>query len=167
MLVELTVNKENENRLNQINKELKEKGYFEKLESIEYLSPNHPHWRPMKGIYEGPFSDPNFSFMLYDEFLETGRQPMPETYGVADSIEQIIEHHKREYINSPEKYVLFFTKIYQRKENKGQWGGWRWHKWGPYIGNLNPRCEYLDDEEFGEDFPGYVLVYEFFKVPKI
>lgn len=26
-------------------------------------------------------------------------------------------------------------------------GGWRWHKWGPYIGVQNPQCEYLYDEK--------------------
>ena len=23
---------------------------------------------------------------------------------------------------------------------------WRWHKWGPYIGTKEPKCEYLYDE---------------------
>ena len=165
MLVELTINQEAEDRLAKIHKELKEEGCYENLESLEYLSPNHPHWRPMKGIYEGPFSDPNFMYLLYDEFIKIDRQPIFEAYGVADNIEQILNYHKEEFIDTPEKYILFYTKIYQHKENAGEWGGWRWHKWGPYIGNLNPQCEYLDDEEFGEDFPGYILVYEFFKVP--
>ena len=165
MLVELTINQEAENRLAKVHKELKENGYYENLDSLEFLSPNHPHWRPMKGVYEGPFSDPNFEYLLYDEFRKIDRQPIFECYGVADNVEQILKYHRKEFIDTPEKYILFFTKIYQNKENKGSWGGWRWHKWGPYIGKLNPQCEYLDDEEFGEDFPGYVLVYEFFKVP--
>lgn len=25
-------------------------------------------------------------------------------------------------------------------------GGWRWHKWGPYVGDKHPEHEYLHDE---------------------
>ena len=35
-------------------------------------------------------------------------------------------------------------------------GGWRWHKWGEYIGKHNPQYEYLDHES-GID---YVLVWK-------
>lgn len=164
MLVELTINKESENQFIEGYNKLKGEGYYENI-PFEYVYPNNENWRPHEGIYEGPLSNANFYYWLYEEF-DTGRQPRFETYGVADSIEQILNYHKEEFIDSPEKYILFFTKIYQDKENAGKGGGWRWHKWGEYIGNLNPQCEYLDDEEFGEDFPGYVLVYEFFKVPE-
>lgn len=163
MLVELTINQENEEKLLESINKLKGEGFYKDIPA-EYVSPNHKYWRPMEGVYEGPLSSVNFFYWLYEEF-DMDRQPMPEIYGVADNIEQIIEHHKEEFIDSPEGYILFFTKIYQHKENAGNNDGWRWHKWGEYIGNLNPQCEYLDNETFGTDFPGYVLVYEFFKVP--
>ena len=163
MLVELTVNKAYEEQYLNGVKKLKEEGFYKNLEP-EWVVPTYEYWRPQEGVYEGPLSNANFVYWLYEEF-DTGRQPRFETYGVADNIQQILDYHKEEFIDSHEKYILFFTKIYQDKENAGKGGGWRWHKWGEYIGNLNPQCEYLDDEEFGEGFPGYILVYEFFKVP--
>jgi hypothetical protein len=36
-------------------------------------------------------------------------------------------------------------------------GGWRWHKWGPYIGTQEPKCEYIHDEpEIEEVFTYHV-----------
>ena len=68
-------------------------------------------------------------------------------YGVADNIEQIKKLYKKQINNKKEKFIISITKIYQNKED-----GWRWHKWGKYIGKLNPQCEYLYDEDFGKDF---------------
>ena len=56
--------------------------------------------------------------------------------------------------------IIAVTPVFQ---HKGETDGWRWHKWGPYIGTLNPQYEYLDDENFGDDFE-YVLCFELYKV---
>ena len=61
--------------------------------------------------------------------------------GVADNIEQIKKYN----------CVISVTPVYQDKSNEGKGGGWRWHKWGKYIGKLNHQYEYLDDEDFGDD----------------
>lgn len=66
-----------------------------------------------------------------------------ESYGVADNIEQIKEKYK-DQINSDAKIVISVTKMC--KENQPEDGGWRWHKWGEYIGTREPQCEYLYDE---------------------
>jgi hypothetical protein len=34
-----------------------------------------------------------------------------------------------------------------RKDDQPKQGGWRWHKWGPYIGTHEKQFEYLADEE--------------------
>lgn len=109
-------------------------------------------------------NDHNFSFM-YDKDSKFNRDYENDPdyiktdlsgYGVADTIEQIKEYYK-ELIDDPNrKYAIEITPVFQDKENKGKGGGWRWHKWGPYIGTLNPQWEYIDDEDFGEDFK-YVL----------
>lgn len=89
---------------------------------------------------------------------------MDSQYGVSDNIDQIKEYYK-EWIDDPNsKWVITVTPVFQEKENSGKGGGWRWHKWGPYIGTLNPQYEYLDDEDFGEDFQGYVLCYHIYPV---
>ena len=64
-------------------------------------------------------------------------------YGVADNINQIKEHFK-DMLSSNNPIVLSVTEM--RKEDQPQEDGWRWHKWGQYIGNQNPQCEYLYDE---------------------
>lgn len=65
-------------------------------------------------------------------------------YGVCDSPEQLLEHlpHLAE---DPEAYMVAMVEI--RRDRQSDWGGWRWHKWGPYIGTQNPQHEYLYDEK--------------------
>jgi len=82
---------------------------------------------------------------------------------VADSIDQIKEYYKEEIEDTEKKYIITATPVFQEKENKGKWGGWRWHKWGEYIGKLEPKCEYLDDEEFGDDFQ-YVICFHLYQI---
>ena len=81
-------------------------------------------------------------------------------YGVADNIEQIEAYYKEE-IESSDKYFIYVCPIHQDKSNAGKGGGWRWHKWGEYIGTLNPQCEYLDDESFIVD---HILVFHIVKI---
>ena len=64
-------------------------------------------------------------------------------YGVADSIDQIKEKYQ-EMINSENPIVISVTEM--RKDEQPEDGGWRWHKWGEYIGKKEPQCEYLYDE---------------------
>ena len=74
-------------------------------------------------------------------------------FGVSDDVEQVLEYYKA-YIEDPSRYFMIsFTKI--EKSKQSETGGWRWHKWGPYIGNQNPQHEYLYDE------PDIELVYVF------
>lgn len=84
-------------------------------------------------------------------------------YGVADSVEQIKEYFKDEIDDPNRKFFVSMTPVFQHLENKGKGGGWRWHKWGEYIGKLNPQYEHLDDEEFGPDFK-YVICFHIYEV---
>ena len=60
---------------------------------------------------------------------------------------------------SERKYALFFTKIHQEPGE----GGWRWHKWGPYIGKHDIQCEYLADEDLSDIDQKYVVVFHIFE----
>lgn len=82
---------------------------------------------------------------------------------VADNLEQIKEYYK-EVIEDPDDFVLTIGRVNQDKNSEG--GGWRWHKWGEYIGKYNPQCEYLDDEDFGPEFQGYVLIAYLYRIIK-
>jgi hypothetical protein len=45
---------------------------------------------------------------------------------------------------SDRRFTLAFTRV--RKRDQPDEGGWRWHKWGEYIGEKSPQYEYLYDE---------------------
>ncbi len=64
------------------------------------------------------------------------------SYGVCDSVDQLLETYS--FDNDPRKLVISLTKV--SKANQSPDGGWRWHKWGEYIGTFTPCCEYLYDE---------------------
>lgn len=166
MLVNLTPNE----------KEIERRRGIAKEHNFEYLPQCDE--RLMKygiGFYQCNF---NFNFS-YNEFLEFNIDkgviniPFEQSYeafapnynktqyGVADSIEQIKEYYKEEIEDKTRKYFIAFTPVFQDKKNKGKGGGWRWHKWGKYIGNLDRRCEYLDDEDFGDDFK-YVITFHLY-----
>lgn len=90
-----------------------------------------------------------------DDYLSYwGLKPsMLYLHGVADNVEQIIEYSK--YSQPGNDYCITFTVM--RKEDQPEEGGWRWHKWGEYIGDIPPTREYLYDEEVHEE----VLVFRF------
>ena len=153
---------------------------------FDYIPQSDPQWIQEIGIYQSsfPFNFPvaEFSETLdgynYNEKLYEIKKKENETllqyngrtsknwvsqYGVADNIEQIKEFYKKQIKDKKQKFVIAVTPVYQDKENKGKGGGWRWHKWGEYIGKLDSKCEYLDDEEFGDDFQ-YILCFHLYAV---
>lgn len=83
--------------------------------------------------------------------------------GVCDNATQLLAHYnaliKDGILDKNQTYLLCMTPMF--KEDQGDWG-WRWHKWGEYIGIQNPQCEYLADED------GIDLIYCFriYKVTK-
>ncbi len=66
-------------------------------------------------------------------------------YGVCDSIKQFNAKYLHLLEDSAESYCVAFVEV--RKDEQPSEGGWRWHKWGPYIGDGDPQFEYLYDEE--------------------
>lgn len=65
-------------------------------------------------------------------------------YGVCDSLEQL--KTKCPELSDPDrKFVVTLTEV--RKDDQPRDGGWRWHKWGSYIGDHEIQYEYLYDEE--------------------
>lgn len=64
-------------------------------------------------------------------------------YGVCDDLEQLLSHFPELEAPGREFYVTL-TEV--RRDNQPAQYGWRWHKWGPYIGTHEKQCEYLYDE---------------------
>lgn len=120
--------------------------FGDQVESYESLVA----YRLQKGVYE---TDLNFDHSLgYYTKYTTDILDKLDAYGVADNIEQLLNHHS-EIIDSPENFVV--SVVPMKKSEQPAWGGWRWHKWGEYIGTQNPTQEYLYDELEIEE----VLVY--------
>lgn len=67
----------------------------------------------------------------------------PWEYGVCDNYHQILAQWPL-IESSPRRFLISLAEI--RRANQPPRGGWRWHKWGPYIGKKTPTTEYLDDE---------------------
>lgn len=65
-------------------------------------------------------------------------------YGVCDNWEQITARWPH-LVADPEAYFISMVEI--RREHQSPDGGWRWHKWGEYIGTQKPEHEYLYDEK--------------------
>lgn len=109
--------------------------------------------RKREGVY---VTGLNFRY----DFDSEGWEDYPEfddgycAYGVCDGIDQFFEHPLGKLLKADEsrKFAVSFCHIEKDPEPYG----WRWHKWGPYIGKGEPECEYLADEE---GFDGGVWVY--------
>lgn len=71
-----------------------------------------------------------------------------ETYGVCDDLANFMEMVGDQLEVDQRSFVVFMTPVL--KAAQGPEGGWRWHKWGPYIGKHKPEAEYLYDEPFIE-----------------
>jgi hypothetical protein len=81
-----------------------------------------------------------------------------ESYGVADNLEQIMMKLSRYWFEPDRNFILALQKV--RKVDQPPKDGWRWSKWGPYIGEQESRADYLADEPFIDE----LILYEFYEV---
>lgn len=113
-----------------------------------------------RGIYESFHFNFELEFRGYQDYeLDFPRfesDPGFSSYGVCDNLEQLKSRLPKEVIESQTHYVISIVNI--KKSQQPSTGGWRWHKWGPYIGNQNPLCEYLYDEPNIEEVFTYSIL---------
>lgn len=82
------------------------------------------------------------NFQLAIEYKDRSKHDAP--YGVCDSLEQLRETEiYAALVADPCPMALTLTPVNKCEEDPG---GWRWSKWGEYVGLQAPRCEYLFDE---------------------
>ena len=93
----------------------------------------------VKGVYKICHFGSSDFLRGYEQFPALSIGP----YGVCDEYSQILEQCP-EIISSERKFVITVTPVL--KSNQSAEGGWRWEKWGEYIGTKNPQCRYLYDE---------------------
>jgi hypothetical protein len=92
----------------------------------------------------------------FRELAESGYD-IRSNYGVCDNYEQVLNNYP-ELQNSDKKFVVSLTPMTKSEEPES--GGWRWHKWGEYIGEQHPTHEYLYDEPEIEE----VFVYHIYEL---
>lgn len=119
------------------------------LTLIAGLNGNNPKPTPLiKGVYEiGHFGSSDFLRGFYEQYpnLCQDDEPYIGCYGVCDDISNLLDRCPL-LVESSRQFVVTFTRVRRDLTNKGRGGGWRWHKWGAYIGKHTPTTEYLDDE---------------------
>lgn len=102
--------------------------------------------RPEPGVFVSEVL--NFGLAIEDRSRD-----WDSPYGVCDSLDQLRGTEAWARIASdPRPMALVLTPF--RRSDEGE-QGWRWHKWGEYVGLQDPQCEYLYDEPIIE------LVYAF------
>lgn len=90
--------------------------------------------------------------LAYHEAVAKQALEFPEDYGVCDYPEQIAEKFPM-LVSDPRRFIIVFREVH--KEDQPERDGWRWHKWGAYIGDQKSEAEYIADE------PVVTLVYTF------
>lgn len=95
-----------------------------------------------EGVYEiGHYGSSDF-MRGWDQYADLGEH---NPYGVCDGVDNLLEAMPV-LQDQARQFVVTLTKVERDVSNKGLGGGWRWHKWGPYIGKHEPTMEHLDDE---------------------
>ena len=109
----------------------------------ELTGQTEPTERLRTGVYTGAINMHHLTGHLTyeEEYPEVG--DIPE-YGVCDSPDQLLALFGEVLEADPRPLFIRLSRI--AKEDQPEEGGWRWHKWGPYVGDKEPECEYLYDE---------------------
>lgn len=78
----------------------------------------------------------------------------PSEYGVCDDYEQILFRWPS-IETDPRHFQIWLSEV--RREHQSPSGGWRWHKWGPYVGTYDIKNEYLYDEDIEVVYPFHII----------
>jgi len=183
MLGELTTSDALHEELRKKNEKLNKENPDLKFDYRDWL----PTENPVKGVYIG-----NYQFMsfLYDQTKDLGqdfwwsfnesdycrmengklvknKEYLGSCYGLCDNYGQALKYLKK-YVSCKDKtFVVYMHPIWQEKENAGKYGGFRPYKNGEYIGKYKEEiesCEYFDDIDFPDDFPGYIYSFHAIRI---
>jgi len=152
--------KEYNNRLEECKKEYPE--YFENMKPLNDFEDKFIPWNEFQrslteddiqtyklveedkdkdftGFYLAGMND-NHLIEQLTQYTEDRRCSFLMPHGVCDNASQIIERY-----DLSGDVIVIMTPIF--REDQPEDGGWRWHRWGRYIGEKNPEYEYLYDEK--------------------
>jgi hypothetical protein len=69
-----------------------------------------------------------------------------DNYGICDNFAQLRAVLPPLVTEDPDRFFTI-SLMEVRREDQPEDGGWRYHKWGEYIGTQKPRHEYLYDDK--------------------
>jgi len=111
---------------------------------LNIISGGRPSVQLQTGIYEvHHFGCSNFLGIGFNDYPEFEDEEYRGPYGVCDNIENLLAVYP-ELEAMGRQFVVTLTPVV--KSEQSPQGGWRWHKWGDYIGSQKPTCEYLFNE---------------------
>ena len=131
------------------------------LMNPDFTPCEHAPTKLADGIYEStffflPWDMPNREkFCDYPEF-NSFKSSYGSSYGTCDNVQQILDEYPE--LQDPNRQFMVLLQKVVRAEQPSQ-GGWRWHKWGPYLGSFEPEHEYIYDETGIEQ----VLIYRIYE----
>lgn len=98
-----------------------------------------------KGILKEGFElhllDAKQTHSVFEKYSEVGDEYL-SNYGVCDNAEQVIEKYNLK--DSELQFTVALRPV--RKISQPRLDGWRWEKWGEYIGIQVSKADYLFDE---------------------
>lgn len=101
------------------------------------------HWNPAFCIAEIAAAEvrgrDDFEF-AYPKVQMPDGEYIPR-YGVCDSVEQFDALYGDTLRAHEHSFIVTFVEVL--REDQPSWGGWRYHKWGEYVGTQEPQSEYL------------------------
>ena len=104
-----------------------------------------------EGVYISDYSFQLYALERSNSYIKGPQFPTNDAawyYGVCDGIENLLEVipelTSTSWCFAEREFVVLLHKI--AKNDQPSEGGWRWHKWGDYIGTQTPTTEYIYDE---------------------
>lgn len=103
------------------------------------------HWNFDSILERLGYKVDSYPHILIEPSREEDDISIAPVVGVCDSPMQLFEKYKDIALNHPNrKFVVAMVPL--NKADQPKEGGWRWRKWGEYIGEQKPVMEYLADE---------------------
>lgn len=93
------------------------------------------------GKLTGTYDFLELDIKKYSEIMEENDSFL-DAYGVCDNAQQVVDLYDLEETKG--NFTVCLTPI--RRDHEPAEGGWRWSKWGRYIGTQNSNAEYIHDE---------------------
>jgi hypothetical protein len=117
----------------------------DQLEFIKNWTQMGESRRLFRGIYTGTQMH-NFLWALDVKRDDRFYSPIGYVYGVCDSVAQFMNDYYYTIDAVEGNWIVSLEEVYRADQPK--YDGWRWAKWGPYLGEEQRTSDYLVNEQF-------------------